>query len=84
MDDPQTTIAAAHTVWDTLITVGGLIVAFFTKRVVDSVDKKADQCDVDELKQDFKDWMKAQAEQHNANSRRLDTIIDRVSGNRSF
>jgi hypothetical protein len=84
MDDPQTTIQVTHTVWETLNSLGGLIVAYFVKRVIDQVDKKADKGDLEDLKTDFREWMKQQGEQHRANTARLDTIIDRVGGNRSL
>lgn len=49
--------------------------AFFTKRLIDEVDKKADQSDVDELKEDLKILFARQDEQHKSNTERLDRII---------
>jgi hypothetical protein len=81
MDDPQNGFQAIHIAWNALITVAGAIVAFFTKRLIDEVDKKADQCDVDELKEDFKTLMVRQDEQHRSNTERLDRIIMELGGN---
>lgn len=64
-----------HTAWTALITVAGAIVAFFTKRLVDQVDGKADQREVNDLKQDIKDFLQQQREQHQSNTERLDMII---------
>lgn len=64
-----------HTAWTSLITVAGAIVAFFTKRLVDQVDGKADQREVNDLKQDIKDFLQQQREQHQSNTERLDMII---------
>lgn len=76
MADPQTPdFQSFHTLWTAAITIAGAIVAFFTKRLVDEVDQKADQCDVDDLKRDFKDFMATQADQHKSNTDRLDRII---------
>jgi hypothetical protein len=50
-------------------------VAFFTKRTIDEIDKKADKEDMDELKTDFRAFMQAQEQRHQQNSSRLDTII---------
>jgi hypothetical protein len=84
MDDPQAasqTVQIFHTVWTAVITVAGGIVAFFTKRLIDEVDKKADQCDVDDLKEDFKTILARQDQQHRDNTARLDSIIMQL-GNR--
>lgn len=82
MADPNNDFQIVHTLWTALITVGGLIVAFFTKRLVDQVDKKADQNVVNELKEDIKailarqDVQHARQDvQHASNSARLDQII---------
>jgi hypothetical protein len=75
MEDPQTGFQLVHTAWTAVITVAGGIVAFFTKRLVDQVDAKADKCDVEELKQDIKDFISQQAQQHAGNTDRLDRII---------
>lgn len=64
-----------HALWTGAITVGGAIVAFFTKRLVDQVDAKADKCDVDDLKDAMKILFARQDDQHRQNTERLDTII---------
>jgi hypothetical protein len=74
-DDPQTGIQIFHTVWTAVITVAGAIVAFFTKRTIDEIDQKADRSEVTSIKQDIRDFMVAQAEQHKSNTSRLDQII---------
>jgi hypothetical protein len=74
-DDPQTGIQIFHTVWTAVITVAGAIVAFFTKRTIDEIDQKADRSEVTSIKQDIRDFIVAQAEQHKANTTRLDQII---------
>lgn len=78
MSDP-TEFQVAHTVWTAVITVAGAIVAFFTKRLVDQVDQKADQCDVDELRRDFRDLLARGDQQHRDNTERLDKIIMELS-----
>lgn len=71
--------------------------AFFTKRLIDDVDQKADksdvdrvvgqvgqkadQCDLDELKRDIKGFLERQDRQHESNTERLDKIIMEL-GNR--
>jgi hypothetical protein len=75
MEDPQSGFQIFHTTWTAVITVAGGIVAFFTKRLVDQVDQKADKSDVTDLKQDIREFMQAQAEQHKSNTGRLDQII---------
>lgn len=80
MADP-TEFQIAHTAWTAVLTLAGGVVAFFTKRLVDDVDQKADQCDVDELKKDMRNFMEQQQRQHEGNTARLDMIIDRL-GNR--
>lgn len=74
MADP-TEFQIVHTAWTAAITIGGAIVAFFTKRLVDEVDKKAEQCDIDELKRDIRDFLERQERQHDSNTKRLDTIL---------
>ena len=71
-----------HTLWTAAITVGGGVVAFFTKRVIDSVDQKADKSDVVELKQDIKDFLEQQRRQHESNTQRLDQIIMELGSGR--
>ena len=78
MDDPQgasQAVQTIHTIWTAVITVAGGIVAFFTKRLVDQVDAKADKCDVDDLNTRFEKLLARQDDQHRDNSRRLDAII---------
>jgi hypothetical protein len=75
MEDPQSGFQIVHTAWTGIITVAGGIVAFFTKRLFDQVDAKADKCDVEDLKQDIKDFITRQDGQHQANTERLDRII---------
>jgi hypothetical protein len=65
----------AHTIWTATITVGGAIVAFFTKRLVDTVDQKADLADVQDLKNTLRDYIERQERQHDGTTRRLDQII---------
>ena len=80
MSDPQSDFQTVHTVWTGLITVAGAIVAFFTKRTFDSIDGKADKCDVEELKQDLKDLLSRNDRQHESNTQRLDKIIMELRG----
>lgn len=75
MDDPQNTFQSVHTLWTAVITVAGGIVAFFTKRLVDEVDLKADKVDVDALKEDLHQMLVRQDAQHRGNTDRLDMII---------
>lgn len=79
-DDLQNGFTVFHTLWTAAITVAGGIVAFFTKRLVDQVDAKADKCDVDELKQNIKDFIARSDNQHASNTSRLDTIILELGG----
>jgi hypothetical protein len=74
MADPSD-FQIAHTIWTAVITIAGAIVAFFTKRLIDEVDKKADGRDVAEMKQDLRDLLARQDQQHRDNTSRLDTII---------
>lgn len=81
-NDAQDGFTVFHTLWTAAITVAGAIVAFFTKRLVDQVDSKADQSDVDDLKQNMRDFLSReererirQDSQHAQNTLRLDTII---------
>ncbi len=64
-----------HTTWTALITVAGAIVAFFTKRLFDQVDAKADKEDMNELKQDIRTFLEQQRQQHQSNTERLDNLI---------
>lgn len=78
MDDPSVASGAVqlfHTIWTGLITVAGAIVAFFTKRLVDQVDAKADKCDLDDLNTRFEKLLERQDNQHRDNTQRLDRII---------
>jgi hypothetical protein len=78
MDDPQGaswTVQVIHTAWTAIITVAGGVVAFFTKRLVDQVDAKADKCDLDDLNTRFERALERQADQHRDNTVRLDKII---------
>lgn len=82
-DDPQTGLQVFHITWTAVTTVLGAIVAFFTKRLVDEVKEKADKCDVDDLKQDIKDFIERQDRQHRDNTARLDQILLNMNmGNR--
>lgn len=74
MADP-TDFQVAHTIWTAVITIAGAVVAFFTKRLVDQVDAKADKCDVVELQEDFRALLNRQDQQHRDNTERLDKII---------
>jgi hypothetical protein len=81
VEDPQSGFQIAHTVWTGTITVAGAIVAFFTKRLFDQVDAKADKCDVDDLKKDIKDFIERQDRNHESNTKRLDQIILHIGTN---
>jgi len=83
MNDPQVALQAVHYIWTAVITAGGAIVAFFTKRLVDEVDRKADKSEVDELKQDIKDFLERNATQHTDNTKRLDQILLTLSDRRN-
>lgn len=74
MADP-TDFQIFHSLWTGVITVAGGIVAFFTKRLVDQVDQKADQSEVDDLKLDLKTFIAQQQLQHQGNTARLDQVI---------
>lgn len=80
MADPSE-FQIVHTLWTAAITVGGAIVAFFTKRLIDDVDQKADKSELTELKQTFKEFLERQDRQHQGNTDRLDKIIMEL-GNR--
>jgi hypothetical protein len=80
LDAPQSGFEVAHTLWTGVITIGGLIVAFFTKRTVDSIDTKADKCDVEDLKEDLKTFLARSDRQHESNTQRLDKIIMELRG----
>lgn len=73
--DVQDGFAVFHTFWTAAITIAGAVVAFFTKRLVDEVDSKADKCDLDSLEQRFERFLESQDAKHNSNTERLDTII---------
>jgi hypothetical protein len=83
MDDPQSALQTVHTIWTAAITVGGAVVAFFTKRLVDEVDRKADKAEVDELKATIRDMMDQQRRQHEGNTSRLDHILLTLSSDRN-
>lgn len=83
MQDPTNSLAdIVHMFWTAAITVAGAVVAFFTKRLVDEVDKKADQATVDEIKKDIDALFARQDKQHESNTLRLDQIIIRLGGGR--
>jgi hypothetical protein len=93
MDDPSTGVWSLTHVWLGATTIAGTIVAFFTKRLVDTVDGKADQKEVDELKTDFKTWLARQDQRdrdaaqreearHQANTQRLDSIFTAIADRR--
>lgn len=75
MDDPVGLGNIFHTLWTGIITVAGAIVAFFTKRLVDEVDQKADKAEVDTLREEFRAHMASQQQQHTDNTERLDRIL---------
>ena len=75
MNDPTTDFWSLNHIWLTLITVLGAIVTFFTRRVIEEVDHKANKDELDELKADFKAMLISQTAQHNANTVRLDQIL---------
>jgi hypothetical protein len=83
MDDPQSGFQVVHTIWTAAITVAGGIVAFFTKRLVDTVDQKADKSEVDDLKVTIRDLMEQQRRQHEGNTARLDHILLTLSDGRN-
>jgi hypothetical protein len=83
MDDPQNGLQAIHTIWTGVITVAGGIVAFFTKRLIDTVDQKADKSEVDELKASIRDMLDRQDSQHASNTSRLDHILLTLSDGRN-
>lgn len=69
-----------HTIWTGAITVAGGIVAFFTKRLVDHIDDKADKEDVNDLKVDIQNLIERQDRHHEGNVERLDKIIMELGG----
>lgn len=75
MSDPSNDFQLIHTVWTAVITVAGAIVAFFTKRLVDTVDQKAEKVDVDEMKVTLREFLVRQDKHHETNTARLDQII---------
>lgn len=83
MDDPQSGFQVAHTIWTAAITVAGGVVAFFTKRLVDTVDQKADKSEVNDLKVSIRDLMDQQRRQHESNTSRLDHILLTLSDGRN-
>jgi len=74
MSDPPG-FETIHTLWTAVITVAGGIVAFFTKRLVDEVDKKAERVDVEKLEKGIAMLLDRQDRQHESNTRRLDNIM---------
>lgn len=80
MDDPtQTNFQVFHTLWTAAITVGGGVVAFFTKRLFDVIDGKAEKTDLDELRAAIKGFVERQDRYHESNTQRLDKIIMELS-----
>jgi len=75
MQDPQSGFEFGHAVWTGLLTVAGSFVAFFTKRLVDQVDGKADKTEVEELREGLKESLARQERHHQSNTERLDRII---------
>lgn len=75
VEDPQSSFQLLHTAWTGIITVAGGVVAFFTKRLFDQVDAKADKSDVNDLKAIYRDFIARQDIQHANNTARLDQII---------
>lgn len=53
MTEPVNDLNALHILWTTAITIAGAIVAFFTKRLVDEVDSKADKTEVVAVRNDL-------------------------------
>jgi hypothetical protein len=82
MDDPQSSFNIIHTLWTAAITVGGGIVAFFTKRLIDDVDQKADKDEVVALKADLRAYVERQDRHHQSNTDRLDQILLTLSDRR--
>ena len=75
MDDPSTGVWSFTHVWLGVTTIAGTIVAFFTKRLVDTVDGKAEKTDLEKLENRFEQLLAAQTAQHTANTTRLDQIL---------
>lgn len=71
-----------HTLWTAVITVAGGVVAFFTKRLIDEVDQKADRSELMDLKEALKSFLDRQDRQHVANTDRLDKILFTLSDRR--
>lgn len=93
MDDPSTGFWSVTHVWLSVTTLAGAVVAFFTKRLVDEVDSKADKEALNELKTDFKTWLARQDQRdreaaqreearHQANTQRLDSIFTAIADRR--
>lgn len=82
MNDPQNEFQLVQAIWTGAITVAGGIVAFFTKRLVDAVDQKANRSEVDALKADFKELLARQDRHHESNVQRLDQILMEISARR--
>lgn len=80
MDDPSTGFWSVSHIWLSIITVLGVIVTFFTKRVIDELDSKADQKDVDRMSADMRVLVSNQTAQHAANTQRLDDIYRLLVG----
>lgn len=55
MPEPVNDLNALHILWTTAITIAGAIVAFFTKRLVDEVDSKADKTEITAVRRDLED-----------------------------
>lgn len=81
MADPSE-LQTIHTFWTATITVGVAIVAFFTKRLINEVDKKADKSELNDLKEVVSDFLERQDRQHAANTGRLDQILLTLSERR--
>lgn len=75
IEPSQESADALQLVWRSAITIGGAVVAFFVKRLIDEVDKKADKSEIEEMRQTMNNFMERQENYHQTNTARLDTII---------
>lgn len=68
-----------HTVWNLILSAGGIVGGFFFKRLFDTLDKKADKETMDQrfltMQQSISDSINHNREMHRDNTERLDRIM---------
>lgn len=82
MDGDQNQFLSIHSIWELTLSAFGVLVMFILNRAFKSIDGKADQQDVTELRREFNAMVARQDQMHADNTKRLDNILLEITGRR--